>query len=246
MLIIPAIDLYNGECVRLYQGKEQQRTVFSSRPLEVARKWQAAGARLLHVVDLNGAFEGRSRNLELVREMAQTLSIPIQLGGGIRSEAQIAEILAGGIQRVVLGTIALESPALVKQICQRFPRRIVLGVDARNGRVVTRGWREASSIPATRLVKEYEDSNLAAIVFTDTSRDGTLKGPNIGSLVNMSRATSTPLIASGGISGMKDIAQLAKELPQLEGVIIGMALYTGAIDLAAVIDRYQTGGQHAG
>ncbi len=246
MLIIPAIDLYNGECVRLYQGKENQRTVFSSQPLEMAYRWQSAGAKLLHVVDLNGAFEGQSRNLELITEMAGRLLIPIQLGGGIRTELQAAQILKSGIKRVILGTIAVESPHLVKKICQKFPQQVVLGLDAKDGMVATRGWQETSLIPATQLAKEYEDSGIAAIIFTDISRDGTLEGPNIESLRLMSQATSIPLIASGGISGSEDIARLADEIPHLEGVITGMAIYTGAIDLPSAIERYQSGEQHAG
>lgn len=246
MLIIPAIDLYNGECVRLYQGQENQRTVFSSQPLEVALKWQSAGAKLLHVVDLNGAFEGQSRNLELVIEMAGLLSIPVQLGGGIRTEAQVAQILKSGIGRVILGTIAVESPRLVKRICQRFPQQIVLGLDAKDGLVATRGWQESSLIPATKLAQEYEDSGIAAIIFTDISRDGTLEGPNIEGLRVMLQASKIPLIASGGVSGVEDIARLADEMPLLAGVITGMAIYTGAIDLPSAIERYQAGEQHAG
>ncbi len=239
MLIIPAIDLYDGACVRLYQGEERQRTVFSAEPLEVAYKWQAAGAKLLHVVDLNGAFEGQPKNLELIKELAAKLSLPIQLGGGMRSEEQVVQALSCGVQRVVLGTIALKNPELVEQMCCRFPNQIVVGIDARDGMVATKGWREASSIPATQLAREYEGSGVASIIFTDISRDGTLKGPNIKSLLEMSRAGGMPLIASGGISSLQDIEQLAESLPQLEGVITGMAIYTKAIDLAAAIDRYQ-------
>jgi phosphoribosylformimino-5-aminoimidazole carboxamide ribotide isomerase len=221
----------------LYQGKEEKRTVFSSNPLEVAQKWQAAGAKLLHVVDLNGAFEGRSRNLDLIAEIAGSLSIPIQLGGGIRSEAQVEHILSCGVHRVILGTIAVENPPLVKQMSRKFPQRIVLGIDARDGMVVTKGWQAVSSLPATQLVKKYEDSGVAAIIFTDTSRDGTLEGPNIESLSEISQATSIPVIASGGISSMGDFESIAKKLPQIEGVITGMAIYTGAIDLSQAISR---------
>jgi phosphoribosylformimino-5-aminoimidazole carboxamide ribotide isomerase len=235
MLIIPAIDLYNGECVRLYQGEEEQRTVFSSDPLKVALRWQAAGAKLLHVVDLNGAFEGRSRNLKLIRKMADALSIPVQLGGGIRSEAQVAQVLSYGISRVVLGTIALESPGLVKRMCSAFPQRIAVGIDARDKMVVSRGWRESSSILATCLAK-------AAIIFTDTGRDGTLTGPNLESLQAMACATSIPLIASGGIASLEDIGSIVQRLPQIEGVITGMAIYTGRIDLSQAIHLYQTEG----
>ncbi len=246
MLIIPAIDLYNGECVRLYKGEEKQRTVFSANPLETAYKWQAAGAKMLHVVDLNGAFDGQPRNFEIIKELAANLSIPVQQGGGIRSEAQISEVLSSGVARVVLGTIGVENPELVRQMCQKFPNQIVLGVDARDGMVATRGWQEASFVPATRLAAEYEDSGIASIIFTDISRDGTLEGPNIKSLLEMAQASSIPLIASGGVSKLEDIAQLSEKLPRLEGVITGMAIYTGKIDLAVAIERYQSEGKDAG
>ncbi len=239
MLIIPAIDLYNAECVRLYQGDEKKRTVFSHNPLEVALKWQAAGAKLLHVVDLNGAFEGSSKNLDVVSKLAAKLSIPVQLGGGIRSKSQIEQILSLGVKRVILGTIAVKNPDLVKEMAEKYPKRIILGIDARDGMMVTKGWVETSAISALDLAARYKDIPVAAIIFTDISRDGALSGPNIDSLANMYENTDIPLIASGGISGMNDLKALSDRLPDLKGAILGMSIYTNKIDLSAAINTYQ-------
>ncbi len=237
MIIIPAIDLHQGRCVRLYQGKLKQKTEFSSDPLEVARKWEMCGAKLLHVVDLDGAFSGSSGNLELVFRLAEAVSIPVELGGGLRTEEQVVRALSGGIERAILGTVAVENPALVKRLCSRFPGQIILGIDAKDGVVVTRGWVEESSLLAAELARQYEGVGIGAIIFTDTGRDGTLCGPNIKSLRAMVQATSIPVIASGGVSSIDDIEAIAQETPQVQGVILGLSLYSGAIDLEEAIHR---------
>jgi len=242
MLIIPAIDLYDGKCVRLYQGKLQEQTVFSEDPLLVARQWAGAGARLLHVVDLNGAFEGVPGNLEVVYEIARTLSIPVQLGGGIRSRELAEEILSGGVERVVLGTSAINNPDFVRCLADDFPGRIVLGIDARNGLVAVKGWTQTTYLRATDLAASFADLPLGGIVFTDIERDGTLDGPNLNSLRKMLKSTCLPLIASGGVGSEGDIRHIAQKFSgQLAGVIVGRALYTGAVDLQEVIERYQNG-----
>ena len=241
MLIIPAIDLYDGQCVRLYQGRKDMRTVFSANPLEVGLRWQEAGAKLLHVVDLNGAFEGQPANLPVVYQLAEKLSIPIQLGGGLRDAGLIRQIFDHGVSRIVLGTVAIKQPELFAQLCGQFPGRIVLGLDAKDGQVQIMGWTEGSGRLATQLAAEYAPLSPRAIVFTDTRRDGAMQGPNLESLAAMVAASPIPVIASGGISSLRDIEAIANQVPQVEGIITGMAIYTGAVDLAEAISKYQRG-----
>ena len=240
MLIIPAIDLYDGKCVRLYQGKLEQQTIFSENPLVVARQWVGLGARMLHLVDLNGAFEGKPANLDLVYEIAASVPVPVQVGGGIRSHELVAQILAKGAARVVLGTGAIKDRQWLSALAKDFPGRIVLGIDAHDGLVAVKGWTQLTSLKATELAAQVSSLPLAGIVFTDIQRDGTLKGPNLASLKEMLKATSLPLIASGGIGAESDIQRIVKKFPRgISGIIIGRALYTGALDLQLAIEKYQ-------
>lgn len=241
MIIIPAIDLYDGKCVRLYQGKLNEQTVYSENPPVIARQWETAGAKMLHVVDLNGAFEGSPRNLDVVCEIARTISIPVQLGGGIRNKDLVEEIFANNVERVVLGTSAIQDPELVCQLATSFPKRIVLGIDAKEGFVAVKGWTEVTKLKATQLVAQFADTPLAGIVFTDIKCDGTLKGPNLTSLQEMVNATDIPVIASGGIGTEKDIKRIAERFSkEVMGIIVGKALYAGAVNLHKVIKKYQT------
>jgi len=240
MLVIPAIDLLDGECVRLVQGDVKRKTVFSSSPLITARHWEGLGARMLHVVDLNGALEGEPKNLKLAAKIAEDVHIPVQFGGGIRSPEVVDKVLTSGIQRVVIGTLAVEKPDLVKALCRKYPGRIVLGIDARDGLVAVRGWREASTLPAVRLAKIFETCGMRGIVFTDIRRDGTLEGPNIPRIKELVESTYLPVMAAGGISRLEDIEAIAKEVPQVVGVITGMAIYTGVLDFAEAVRRIQS------
>ncbi|MBN2372209.1 1-(5-phosphoribosyl)-5-[(5-phosphoribosylamino)methylideneamino]imidazole-4-carboxamide isomerase [bacterium] len=240
MLIIPAIDLIQGECVRLYQGKEEEKTVFSTDPLNVAFKWQSMGAKLLHLVDLDGAFKGNPQNILTILHMAKRLDMPVELGGGLRNPEIINQILAGGVDRVVLGTIAYIQPELVKDLCQRYPGRIVIGVDARDGMVAIKGWKDTTRIAADKFCMQWAGTGVRAIIYTDIKRDGTLRGPNIWAVSQLLDKIDIPVIASGGISKMYDLECLARlEEKGLEGVIVGRALYTGAICLDEAISKWQ-------
>jgi phosphoribosylformimino-5-aminoimidazole carboxamide ribotide isomerase len=233
MLILPAIDLRGGQCVRLRQGDYAQETVFGSDPAAMAQRWVGQGATYLHLVDLDGAREGRPVNGDSVRRLVAAAGVPCQLGGGLRTEAHIAEALAWGVARVVLGTRALKDPAWLEDVCDRFPGRIVLGIDARNGQVATDGWLEVSTRPALDLARQCATWPLAALVYTDISRDGMLQGPNLEALAEMAAAVRLPVIASGGVSTREDVRQLAGL--GLAGCIIGRALYDGELDLAEAI-----------
>ncbi len=240
MLIIPAIDLIHGECVRLYQGKEEEKTVFSSNPLEMALKWQSQGAKLLHLVDLDGAFKGTPQNLFPILHLAKKIDIPIELGGGLRNKNIIHKILSGGIERVIIGTIAYTQPKLVYELCERYPGRIVIGVDASDGKLAIKGWKDVTEIDAVEFCRQWTDCGIRAIIYTDIGRDGTLGGPNIRRISYLLDQIKIPIIASGGISTMEDLEELSNLKDKgLEGVIIGRALYTGAIRLDQAISRWQ-------
>ena len=229
MQIIPAIDLLQGSCVRLHQGDYDQVTHFSEDPVAQALEWQSQGAGRLHLVDLDGARSGEPTNDSAVRAITAALSIPVQLGGGVRSLERAEALLSFGLDRVILGTVALEQPELVEQLAARYPGRIVVGIDARNGKVATRGWITDTDTQATSLAKRFEGLGLAAIVSTDIATDGTLAGPNLSALRAMVEASSTPVIASGGIGTVTDLLSL---LPlNLNGVIVGRALYDGTVIL---------------
>ncbi|HWP48254.1 MAG TPA: 1-(5-phosphoribosyl)-5-[(5-phosphoribosylamino)methylideneamino]imidazole-4-carboxamide isomerase [Candidatus Limnocylindrales bacterium] len=236
MEIIPAIDLHQGKCVRLTQGKLNQETVFSEDPPAMAKHWEDQGAGLLHVVDLDGAFRGEPQNLEVVREIAESVSIPIQLGGGLRTLKAIEQALMAGARRVILGTIAFQQPDFVKEACRAFPGNILVGIDARDGKVSIQGWREVTELKATDLVRLLEDSPIEAIIYTDTQRDGMLTGPNLNGLRTIVLGSHKPVIASGGISTLEDIQRL---LPFQDmgviGAIVGKALYLHNFNLAEAI-----------
>src|SRR3989339_1605956 len=230
MLIIPAIDLKGGKCVRLTQGKKDAETVFSDDPVDVAKSWEEQGAEYLHVVDLDGAFEGIPKNIAIVGQIIEQISIPIEFGGGLRTTQSVKKILDLGADRVIVGTKAIDSPSWVDELCTTFPGRIAVGIDAKNGKVAVNGWTSVCEWTAVDFAREIEKASPCAIIFTDISKDGMLQGPNISSLKELLLAVKTPVIASGGISSLKDIEALS-HLP-IAGMIIGKALYTGRIKLS--------------
>lgn len=234
LTIYPAIDLKDGQCVRLRQGEMDQATVYGADPAERARVWQDAGFSWLHVVDLNGAFAGRSENGDAVRAILAAVSRPVQLGGGIRDMAGIAAWLEAGITRVILGSAAARNPSLVIEACKAFPGRIAVGIDARDGMVATDGWAAVSSLPAVDLGLKFEDAGVSAIIYTDISRDGMLTGVNVEQTVALAERLTTPVIASGGIGAMADVLALrdAAAGTGIEGVIVGRALYDGRVTAA--------------
>jgi phosphoribosylformimino-5-aminoimidazole carboxamide ribotide isomerase len=237
MQIIPAIDLLDGHCVRLHQGDYDQVTRFSDDPVAQALSWQAQGAQRLHLVDLDGAKTGQPINDQAVKAITAALDIPVQLGGGVRTAERAEELLACGLDRVILGTVAIEQPELVKQLAARHPERVVVGIDAKDGLVATRGWIETSSVEATELARSFEGSGVAAIISTDIATDGTLAGPNLGALRAMAEASSIPVIASGGIGNLEHILSLLSIAPLgVEGVIVGRALYDGSLDLGEALE----------
>lgn len=234
MEILPAIDLLEGRCVRLYQGDYEQSQVFSEDPVEVAQQWVDQGANWLHLVDLDGAKTGEPVNLETIRRIVDAIDVPVQVGGGIRDRTRVTQLLDLGVRRTILGTVAIEKPDLVTQLCQDFPEQIVVGIDARNGKVATRGWLETSEIEAIDLAQRMP--NAAAIVYTDIHRDGTLEGPNMAALREMAEAIDVPVIASGGVSSVTDLLSLlALEPLGVTSVIVGRALYTGDVSLTEAI-----------
>ena len=242
MDIIPAIDLLDGVCVRLHQGDYDQVTRFSDDPVAQALRWQQQGATRLHLVDLDGAKRGEPVNDRAVRSITSALDIPVQLGGGVRSLKRAEELLACGLDRVILGTVAIEQPDLVSELAARHPGRIVVGIDAKDGRVATRGWIEQSDVLATDLARRFSSVGIAAIITTDIATDGTLAGPNIDALRSMAHASDVPVIASGGIGCMADLlALLALEPLGVCGVIVGRALYDGQIDLTEAIQAIGDG-----
>lgn len=236
MILYPAIDLKDGRCVRLLKGDFAQETVFNDDPADQAARFQAQGFRWLHVVDLNGAAEGRAVNRAGVEAILGAVSIPVQLGGGIRDMSGIEMWLGGGLARVILGTAALRDPALVRQAARAFPDRIAVGIDARGGRVATQGWLETSDVTAADLARLFEDAGVAAIVYTDIERDGALRGVNVAATAALARSVGAPVIASGGVAGLGDLRALKQESASgIAGVICGRALYDGKIDPAQAL-----------
>lgn len=236
MILYPAIDLKEGACVRLVRGDMAQATVFSDDPAAQARAFVAAGFQWLHVVDLDGAFAGRPVNGAAVAAIVAAVDIPVQLGGGIRDLATIAMWLDQGVSRVILGTVALRDPALVKQACRDHPGRVAVGIDARGGLVAVEGWAETAQTSARELALKFEDAGVATIIYTDIERDGALQGLNVAETANLARALSTPVIASGGVASHDDLVALkAVEDSGIEGVICGRALYDGRIDAARAL-----------
>ncbi|MGB9737954.1 MAG: 1-(5-phosphoribosyl)-5-[(5-phosphoribosylamino)methylideneamino]imidazole-4-carboxamide isomerase [Chloroflexus aggregans] len=238
MEIIPAIDIKDGRCVRLYQGDFAQMTVYADDPVAVARQWQAQGANRIHVVDLDGARTGRPQNVDAVLAITQAVQIPVQLGGGLRREEDVAAALALGVERVIIGTAAIVETELVARLLERFGERIIIGIDARNGMVATDGWTVTSTIAATDLAGQMAALGARRFIYTDISRDGALSGPNFTALAELVKPDGPAIIASGGIANLDHIRQLAQI--GIEGVIIGKALYTGAIYLSEAIAIAQT------
>jgi len=235
MKVIPAIDIKGGKVVRLMQGDYAKETIYSDSPLDYAKKWDECGAKMIHIVDLDGALEGKLKNEEVVRRIAAEVNADIELGGGIRNEETIENVLAAGVDRVVLGTSALDE-GFVKRMGWRFGKKIVVGIDAKDGILRTKGWIQKTNFKAVDFVKRLEDTGIGGIIYTDISRDGMLEGPNIAELEAMLKATSLEIVASGGVSTLEDITELKSlESLGLVGVIIGKALYEGKIDLAQAI-----------
>ena len=232
--IIPAIDLRGGQCVRLYQGNYEQETVFSDDPLEVALKWQSLGAPRLHIVDLDGAAAGEPRNLEIIKEIADAMLIPTQLGGGIRDMAYVESLLKAGVERVILGTAAVENPDLIAEVCRKFQESVIISVDALEGRVATRGWLKGTGLEAVEFAKSMIRLGARRFIYTDISRDGTLTEPNFSAISEVIDAIKLPVIAAGGISSVNHLRMLKKL--GAEGAIVGKALYTGNINLKQAID----------
>ncbi len=233
MIVIPAIDLKGGRCVRLRQGRMEDDTVYSGDPGAVAARWQAEGARRIHVVDLDGAFAGRPENLEAVRAIRRAVTVPLELGGGIRDAATAERLLGEGIDFAILGTVALEDPGLVERLSASHPGRILVGIDARGGRVAVRGWADVSETPAVDLGRRLAAAGAAGFIFTDIERDGMQTGVNLDATGEFARACGVPVIASGGVSSLDDIRRLKPlEADGVTGVITGRALYEGTLDLA--------------
>ncbi len=234
MILYPAIDLKDGQCVRLLHGEMDKATVFGDDPAAQAATFEAAGCDWLHLVDLNGAFAGAPVNAAAVEAILSRVTVPCQLGGGIRDMATIEAWLSKGLSRVILGTVAVENPALVREAAAAFPGKIAVGIDARNGRVATKGWAEETDILVTDLAQSFEDAGVAAIIYTDILRDGAMQGPNIKATEALARAVTIPVIASGGVASLADLTAL-RDTGVIAGAISGRALYDGAIDLAQAL-----------
>ena len=236
MIIFPAIDIRGGKCVRLLKGDFNQETVFSDSPADMARKWQAQGAEYLHLVDLDGALAGSSQNLAAIKEILQVVDIPTELGGGIRSMEQIDQLLAMGITRVILGSVAVKNPDLVREACTKYGERIVVGIDAKDGIVAVEGWGESGNIGVVELAKKMKDAGVKTIIYTDISRDGTLSGVKVEATIKLAQESGVKIVASGGVKSLEDIKALKKqEAVGIEGVIAGKSIYMGTLDLAAAI-----------
>ena len=236
MIIIPAVDLKEGKCVRLSQGRMDQESVYSENPVEMAERWVSKGAERLHVVDLNGAVTGKPFHRSLINEIVRSVHIPIEVGGGIRDLATIENYLSSGVGWVILGTAAYQNRTLIEEACLRYPERVILGIDAKKGKVAIRGWNEVVSLEAVDLVKQVEGIGLSAVIFTDIERDGMGTGLNFESTRNLTRSTSIPVIASGGVSRIEEIEHLLDLEPDgVVGVIAGRALYTGSLKLEEAI-----------
>jgi phosphoribosylformimino-5-aminoimidazole carboxamide ribotide isomerase len=242
MLVIPAIDLKGGRCVRLRQGRMEEETIYSAEPAKVAAQWQTAGAEWIHVVDLDGAVTGKPVNIEAVKAIRKAVPVPLQLGGGIRDLETVERWLAAGIDRVVLGTVAAQDPSVIKEACRRYPGRIAVGIDSQAGKVMVQGWRAQSSRTTVDLAEEMEGYGVATIILTDISRDGVGGGINLAQAKEVAQAIKTPLIVSGGVATLADIKAVKALAPYgVIAVITGRALYEGTLDLAAAIQAAQVG-----
>jgi phosphoribosylformimino-5-aminoimidazole carboxamide ribotide isomerase len=236
VIIIPAVDITNGRCVRLLQGRKDKETVFSEDPVAMSRRWEQEGAERIHVVDLDGAFEKKPKNLEVIERMIQSATVPVQVGGGIRERRTVERYIQMGADRIIIGTEAVRNPSLIVECCKAYPDRIAVAIDARGGLVAIEGWVETTRTTAVELAKRFEATGVAAINFTDIHRDGMQTGPNIEETRKLTQAVSIPVIASGGVSSLEDIRSLLPlEAAGVVGVITGKALYTGSLRLADAI-----------
>ena len=236
MRIYPAIDIRGGKCVRLLKGDFEKETTFSDAPEEMAKKWEAMGAEYLHLVDLDGALAGMSKNLDTVKKILTAVDIPCELGGGIRSMENIKEVLDTGVERVILGSVAVKNPALVKEACAKYGERIVVGIDAKDGMVAVDGWGVSSDVKVTELAKKMKAVGVKTIIYTDISRDGTLEGVNVEATARLAKESGVKIVASGGVRSEADIrALLPHEREGIEGVIVGKSIYMGTLDLAAAL-----------
>ncbi|WP_420264357.1 1-(5-phosphoribosyl)-5-[(5-phosphoribosylamino)methylideneamino]imidazole-4-carboxamide isomerase [Candidatus Magnetominusculus dajiuhuensis] len=234
MLVIPAIDLKDGSCVRLLQGRKEDVTKYSEDPVETARRWVREGAELIHIVDLDGAFTGQQKNLESIKNIRTAVDVQLEVGGGIRDLKRIELLDSIGIDKIILGTIAIKDPALLREACLKYPNKIVVGIDAKKGRVAIRGWEEVTETTAATLAKEVENSGASGIIYTDIAKDGMLMGPNVEATAEIANLVNIPVTASGGVASLKDIAHLMT-ITGLYGIITGKAVYSGAIALAEAI-----------
>lgn len=235
MLVIPAIDLKDGRCVRLRQGDLQCETIYSDDPPATARQWAEQGAKFLHLVDLNGAVDGKPKNLSAIESIVRSVSIPVQVGGGIRNSETIKRYLSIGVARVVLGTAVLEQRTVLDRACAEFPQKVLVGIDVRNGQVAVRGWTSLSATTTYELLKQLKGYALAGIIYTDISRDGMQEGPNLAGLADVVARSPVPVIASGGVSRVEDVRAIRAIGPRISGVIVGKALYDGNLTLAAAM-----------
>lgn len=242
MEVIPAIDLLEGRCVRLYQGDYDQSQVFGENPADIAKQWVEQGATRLHVVDLDGAKAGKVVNSSAIESIVNAVSVPVEVGGGLRSTESVQQLFNIGVEWAILGTVAVEQPQLVQELTQKFPQQIIIGIDARNGNVATRGWLETSSVLATQLAVQMQELGAAELIYTDIHRDGTLSGPNLDALRELAAVVDIPIIASGGVSSVTDLLSLLALEPQgVKSVIVGRALYTGDVSLREAVRAVGSG-----
>jgi len=231
LLVIPAIDLHRGRCVRLYQGDPERETVYGNNPVEVALQWEQLGAKMLHLVDLDGAFTGHSKNAEMICKIGEQVSIPLQLGGGIRSKESVEKAISAGVSRIIMGTIAIEQPDLAQQLIDNYGERILVGIDAREGMAAVKGWTQSSAVRTVDLALRVETWGVGEIVYTDIQKDGTMQGPDLKGLEELIEKTSLQVIMSGGISSIEDLKSLKPYGDRVKGVIIGKALYSNQLTL---------------
>lgn len=239
MIIIPAIDLRKGKCVRLTKGEEGTEVIFSDNPVDVAKKWERSGAEWIHVVDLDGAFEGKPYNLEVIEEIVDAVSCNVQVGGGIRNEGVVEKYIGAGVDRVIIGTAAFGNSEFLDNICARFPGRIAVGIDTRNGKIAVKGWKETLNIAYEEVISDFYKRGVSLIIHTNIDRDGTMEGVNIEPVAGFVSSSQLPVIVSGGIASMDDLEKLSHiNSNNLYGVILGKSIYTGTIDLKVAIERY--------
>lgn len=231
LLVIPAIDLHRGRCVRLYQGDPERETVYGNNPVDIALQWEQLGAKMLHLVDLDGAFTGHSKNAQVICSIGEQVHIPLQLGGGIRSREAVEKAMSAGVSRIILGTIAIENPELARQLVEDFNDRILVGIDARDGIAAVKGWTEASAMKAVDLAARIEEWGVKEIIYTDIQKDGTMQGPDLKGLEALLAKTSLQVIVSGGISSIDDLKSIKPYAERVTGVIIGKALYSNQLTL---------------